>query len=116
MSARTVLIGALIGLLAVYVAWFAPRAETVALAVFGAPVAACLAGVLLRRRTAGFWSGVLALLWFSHGVMVAWTRPGERALALAETVLAVVIVLAASVPGLRARFAGKGKTGGARDL
>ena len=116
MSARAVLIGALLALLAAYVAWFAPRGDAVALVVFGAPVVACLAGVVLHRRTAGFWSGVLALLWFSHGVMVAWTRPGERALALAETGLAVVVVLAASVPGLRARFARKGKAGGARDL
>jgi uncharacterized membrane protein len=48
---------------------------------------------------------VLALLWFSHGVMVAWTRPPERGYALAEVALAVAIVLIASVPGLRARFA-----------
>jgi uncharacterized membrane protein len=54
---------------------------------------------------------VLALLWFSHGVMVAWSRPPERALALAEVVLALAVVLAASVPGLRARFTHGKKAG-----
>jgi hypothetical protein len=33
------------------------------------------------------------------------TRPPERGYALAEVALAVAIVLIASVPGLRARFA-----------
>ena len=52
-------------------------------------------GVALLRgggaRT-GFWAGVLALAWFSHGVMVAWTRPPERLFACAEIALAVGIV------------------------
>lgn len=108
MSARGVLVAALAALVAVLAGWFGARAEWVALAVFALPAAACLGAVLARRRTAGFWSGVLALLWFSHGVMVAWTRPGERGWALAETALSVAIVLAASLPGLRARFARKG--------
>lgn len=105
MTARGVLVGALIALAAVDAAWFAPRHEWVAVVVFCGPVLACAMGVLRRRRTAGFWSGVLALLWFSHGVMVAWTRPPERSLALAEVALSLAIVLASSLPGLRARFA-----------
>jgi hypothetical protein len=36
--------------------------------------------------------------------MVAWTRPAELGFALAEVALSLAIVLAASVPGLRARF------------
>lgn len=104
MSARRLLLAALLALAGVYVGWFGPRGEWVAAAVFAAPVLACAGAVAVGRRTAGFWSGVLALLWFSHGVMVAWTRPGERGFALAATGLAVAIVLAASVPGLRARF------------
>ena len=102
MNARVLLIAALAALSAVYVGWFA--SEWVALVVFAGPALACLAGVLRRRRTAGFWAGVLALVWFSHGVMVAWTRPAERGFALAEVALSLAIVLAASVPGLRARF------------
>lgn len=101
---RKLLSATLLGLAAVYVAWF--RHEGFALAVFAAPPAA-LALSLLRgggARTA-FWAGLLALLWFSHGVMVAWTRPPERIPALLEIVLALAVVGLASLPGLRARFA-----------
>ena len=54
-----------------------------------------------------FWAAVLALFWFSHGVMVAWSRPMEAGLATIEIVLALVVILAASLPGLRARFGGR---------
>jgi len=92
-------------LAAVFLAWF--RDERMALVVFALPCLLAMIGVALRRRTAGFWAGVLALLWFSHGVMVAWTRAGERGYALAEIALALWIVLASSIPGLRARFAAR---------
>lgn len=95
---------ALLGLGALYAAWFARGPDVAALVVFALPPLA-LAGALLRGRArAGFWAGLLALLWFSHGVMVAWSRPGERAFALAEIALSLAIVFAASMPGLRARF------------
>ena len=45
--------------------------------------------------------------WFAHGVMVAWTRPPERGFALFAVLLSLAIVLAASIPGLRRRFARK---------
>jgi uncharacterized membrane protein len=79
----------------------------VALAVFALPP--LLLALMLPRHgaRAGFCAGVLALLWFSHGVMVAWTRPPDRWPALAEVALALVVVFAASIPGLRARFAKK---------
>ena len=57
------------------------------------------AATLRGSRTASFWAGVAALAWFSHGVMVAWSRAGERGYALAEVALALVIVFAASLPG-----------------
>jgi len=50
---------------------------------------------------------VLALFWFSHGIMVAWTRPAERGFALTEIALAVVVIFASSLPGIRARSAAK---------
>ena len=110
-TAEHVLVAALLLLTGVYVVWFGTQASAlaalVALAVFALPPA-CLAIARLRgSRTAGFWASVLALFWFSHGIMVAWTRPAERGFALAEVALSVVVILAASLPGMRARFAAK---------
>ena len=106
--ARIVLLSALAALAVLYVVWFAGDADPLAeWIVFALPPALLAVGVWRRRRTAGFWSAVLALFWFSHGVMVAWSRPPERGFALAALCLAVVIVFAASLPGLQARFAGK---------
>lgn len=107
-GARKILVAALAALVAVYALWFARDAHpVVAWLVFALPPALCAIAVARGRRTAGFWSGVLALPWFSHAVMVAWTRPPERPFAFAAIALSVTIVLAASLPGLRARFARK---------
>ena len=48
--------------------------------------------------------GVFALFWFSHGVMVAWSEPDQRAFALIEVLLALLVVYASSIDGMRARF------------
>jgi uncharacterized membrane protein len=104
MNARQWLVVALLALVVLFAAWFAQRGETVAFVVFALPALAFAFAALKQRRTAGFWSGVFALLWFSHGVMVAWTRPAERGYALADVALSLVVVALASVPGLRARF------------
>ncbi|QIL21303.1 DUF2069 domain-containing protein [Thermomonas sp. HDW16] len=53
---------------------------------------------------AGFVAGVFALPWFSHGVMLAWSEPAERAFALIEIALALVVVYASSIDGIRVRF------------
>ena len=106
--ARRLLALALFMLAALYASWFGRDAQWIALAVFALPPS-WLAIALLRGGGArtGFWAGVLALAWFSHGVMVAWTRPPERWFALGEVALSVAIVLAASLAGLRARFAAR---------
>ena len=109
--ARRIVQLALFALVLLFAAWFGPRGEWVALAVFALPPLLLAAWLPRAPVLAGFWAGVLALLWFSHGVMVAWSRPPERAFALAEVVLALVVVLAASVPGLRARFTHGKKAG-----
>lgn len=102
-SARAVLLVSLLALVALYGFWF--QQKPVALAVFALPVALLAIAVGAQRRTAGFWSALFALLWFSHGVMVAWTRAPERGFALLELALAVVVVFAASIPGMQSRFA-----------
>jgi uncharacterized membrane protein len=100
-----VVVAGLLALTLLYGAWFGPRGEWFAFAVFAIPPLLLAVATLRARRQAPFWAGVLALAWFSHGVMVAWTRPDERLQAWLELLLALVIVAAASLPGLRARFA-----------
>lgn len=77
---------------------------TAALIVFVLPPLLLLAGVLRGSVLAAFWSGVCGLLWFSHGVMEAWSEPARRLSAWAEIVLALAVIAAASWPGLAARF------------
>ena len=101
---RGALVASLAALALSYACWFLPR-EPVALLVFGLPPALLGFAAWRGSARAAFFAGVLALLWFSHGVMVAWTRPPERTFAWGEIVLALAVVWFASAPGLRARFA-----------
>ena len=96
---------ALFALTALYVAWFwNDRHAVAAMLIFALPPL-LLAVVAWRGwARAGLTAGLIALLWFSHGVMVAWTRPPERAFAFAEILLTLAIIYFASMPGLRARF------------
>jgi uncharacterized membrane protein len=104
--ATRLLLFSLLGLAALYAFWFA-REGWAALLVFAGPPLLLALGAWRGGSRAAFWAGVLALAWFSHGVMVAWSRPPERELALVEIALALVVVFAASLPGLRARFGGR---------
>ena len=95
---------ALTALGALYLVWF--RSDAHALLAYGFfALPPLLLALLVARggRVARFWSGVSALLWFSHGVMIAWSEPAQRGYALAETALAVLVVFAASADGLRER-------------
>ena len=109
--ARRIVQLALAALVLLFAAWFGLDGEWVALAVFALPPLMLAAWLPRSPALAGFWAGVLALLWFSHGVMVAWSRPPERGFALAEVALALAVVLAASVSGLRSRFTHRKKAG-----
>ena len=103
--AKRILIVSLVALVLLYAYWFGhAHPDTAALVVFGLPPALCALAAWRRARTAGLLSAVLALAWFSHGVLIAWIRPEERTLAGIELLLALVVVFAASLPGLRARF------------
>lgn len=103
-ASRRLLAALLLALAALFAAWFAGDARYLqALAVFALPPLLLALGVLARRRSAPFWSGVLALAWFSHGVMLAWERAAERGWALAEIALSLAIVAATCWPALRAR-------------
>lgn len=96
---------ALFALAATYVAWFWNDHHAIAaLLVFALPP--LLLGLVAWRgwKRAGLTAGLIALLWFSHGVMVAWTRPPERMFAFFEILLTLAIIGVASMPGLHARF------------
>ncbi len=96
---------ALAALAGLYLWWFHDSPHLVAaLLVFVLPALLLLVGVLRGSARAAFWAGVLALLWFCHGVMLAWSEPAQRLPATLELVLSVAVVFASSWPGLRARF------------
>lgn len=97
------LLAALFGLVGLYVFWFATNPWP-ALLVFAAPPLLLGLAAWNGSGRAALWAAVLALFWFSHGVMVAWTRPLESGLASIEIVLALAVIFVASLPGLRARF------------
>lgn len=101
---------AVLGLFALQVAWHGWLSPPVhvppwqmALA-FSLPILPAVLLVLLRHRRAAFWGAMAALLYFSHGVMEAWSNPAVRGLALAEVALSCLLVVAASWDGTRARF------------
>ena len=101
---------AIVALAAWQVAWHAvlsPSTEAQRWAValfFVAPLLPALGALLVRNRRAAFWGALAALLYFCHGVMVAWATPAERVPALVEIALAIALVAAASWDGVRARF------------
>lgn len=107
-AASRLLIAALAALAALFAIWFAPTPRPwAALLVFALPPALLAVGQWRGRSTAGYWASVLGLFWFSHGVMVAYSRPPDRWFGIAEVVLALLIIFAASGPGMRARLAQK---------
>ncbi|MCA0394381.1 MAG: DUF2069 domain-containing protein [Proteobacteria bacterium] len=106
---RWTLSAGLLALAALYLWWFRDSAHLVAaLLVFVLPIALLLPFTLLGSARAAFWAGVLGLLLFCHGVMIAWSEPAQRLPALAATALSVLVVFASSWPGLRARFGRRG--------
>lgn len=106
-AARRTRIGlamALAALGALYLVWYRNDPHLVAAyAIFALPPMLLSAFAARGGRIARFLAGVLALLWCSHGVMIAWSAPADRGYALAETALAILIVFAASADGLRER-------------
>lgn len=109
MSAHRYLALALAALTALFVAWSLDHAQALAgLLAFALPPALLALGALLGWRRAGFTAAVLALLWFSHGVMLVWAEPDARLFAMAEIALSLVIIHAACLPGIRALRARRG--------
>ena len=104
MTPARYLAAALLALAAVYVAWSLQHAQPLAgLLAFATPPVLLAIGALRQWPRIGFISSVFALLWFSHGVMLLWADPANRGWAAAETLLALVVIHAACLPGYRAR-------------
>ncbi|HSD16910.1 MAG TPA: DUF2069 domain-containing protein [Thermomonas sp.] len=94
----------LLALAAFYGLWFANDAHLLTgLLVFIMPPLLLAIAAWRGWRRASFTAGVLALLWFCHGVMLAWSEPSQRWMALVEVALALAIIYAACLPGARAR-------------
>ena len=98
--------------------WLAPSTwlpPAIVLGLMSLPILPALLLAIFRRRSAGFWGGVAALLYFSHGVMELWSNPEVTALAWVETLLSVGLVVAASWRGLQARAAARRPKGAESD-
>ncbi len=114
MIARMLALAGILGLLLLQVAWHAVMAPPLSVtawiyaAFFCIPMLPFLL-LLARRHRAALLIGALAalLFYFPYGVMEAMVDPPLRALALCDIVLSVLVVVAASWNGLRARFARK---------
>ncbi|TAL71933.1 MAG: DUF2069 domain-containing protein [Rhodanobacter sp.] len=77
--------------------WLFPMASSAATVwiVAIATVPLLLPLFALRRVTrALLWVGILALFYFCHGVAEAWSLPAERALAIVEIALTLVLIAA----------------------
>ena len=109
-SARTVCVLAVLGLLALQWVWpgrIFPDTTTPGLVIascFSLPWALLALGLWRRRAKARFWAGVTALFYFCHGIAEAWAIPESRLPGYSEALLSVAVVVASSWDGLRARL------------
>lgn len=74
------------------------------------PLAALALGLWRKWPRARFWSGVAALFYFCHGIAEAWAIPASWLPGMAEALLSVVVVVASSWDGLRARLGAKARS------
>lgn len=112
MTARRLLALLLAGLGLAYALWLGRGPQPLAaLLVFALPPLLLAAAALAGWRRAGFTASVLALAWFSHGVMRAWTDPPPALPAWTVLGLALAVIAVASGPAARARLRGRRRAG-----
>ncbi|MGH8107038.1 MAG: DUF2069 domain-containing protein [Arenimonas sp.] len=75
--------------------------------LFALPLIPVCVLAFIKHRTFAFWGGTLALFYFSHGVMEAWTLRDIWPLGFGEAVISVWVIIAASWDGMKKRFAKK---------
>ncbi|MDH5180382.1 MAG: DUF2069 domain-containing protein [Gammaproteobacteria bacterium] len=62
------------------------------LLLFVGPLLFPLRGLLYRKRYTHAWTAFLVLIYFTHGVVEAWSNPAERWLAVAEITLSLMLL------------------------
>ena len=73
--------------------------------VFSLPLLPPAIAFVLGRPRAPLWAGIVALLYFCHGIAEWRASPGQWGWAATETALAVAVVMAAGWPGIAAKIA-----------
>jgi uncharacterized membrane protein len=107
-ASRIVPACALAAIAGLYAWWFRDDAQRMAAwLVLVLPPLLLAPGVLAGGRLSRFWAGVLALLWFCHGVMEAWSETATRMPALLLVALSLVVVFSVSWPALQSRLGGR---------
>lgn len=119
MSAPRFAVLGVLGLLLLQYGWYVwwhPIAGVgdhwLAASMIAAPLWIVVILLALRRPRAAFWGALAALLYFSHGVMEAWSAPEVRLLAWIEIGLSLLAIGGASWSGMRARFGTRRADGG----
>ncbi len=106
----------LVNLLVWYLWWAPPTVAPLwlVLGVLLPPLLLALTGLLAGRRSAPFWAGVLALLYFCRGISEAWTDAAAREPAAVEALLAAALIMVPATLMLRQKRARRsaGHTGG----
>ena len=106
MTARRYLALTLALMAALYAAWFARDPHLLAgLLLLACPPALLAIAAWHGWHRAGFVAAMLALVWFSHGVMLAWSEPAVRGRAVLAIALSLLVIHAACLPGMQARRA-----------
>jgi uncharacterized membrane protein len=85
-------------LLVAWYSWLAPSRHfpvAMVLLVLVLPLLAPLRGILHGRTYTFAWSGFLALLYLSHGIIESYSSPATRTLALLEVLLTLIWFTAA---------------------
>ncbi len=111
---RRIAFASFVALIALHLGWhlrFAPPNVfplPFVLAIALGPLLLAAIAMLFDFRRGLFWAGFVALGYFSHGVMEAWTSPSIRLLAHAEWLLATILVVAVGAAGLAERRTARG--------
>ena len=107
MTPERIGVGAWVALVVLQIAWYlviAPPAAGSRWLALALTLPALLLPLLALRTgvaRALFWVAFVALFYFCHGVVAAWTSPAARVPAIIECVLCVVSILAIGAIGKR---------------